>query len=216
MEEKIFTTDPAKVFYISGKRNSGKTHFTIQMLISKNLLKKHFDEIYVINPTLQYDNKWKILDIPEENIFGDFSLDLLEEIDEKIQEDFKKDEKKKTLLILDDCLGSADFKKNNQGNIFEKMIYIGRHYNLSMIILSQKFKGIASGIRSNIDYFISFDTYNDKEKSAIFEEFGIGNKKQFYQLWKYIFTDKYDKMIIDTANGYFYKNFNRLKINIET
>jgi len=215
MDEKIFTTDPAKVFYISGKRNSGKTYFTIQMLINKKLLKNHFDEIFVINPTLEYDNKWSILDIPDENIFGEFSLDLLEELDNHIQEEFKKDNEKKTLLILDDCLGSNDFKKNNDNNIFNKMIYIGRHYNLSMIILSQKFKGISGGIRSNIDYFITFDTYNDKEKTAIFEEFGIGNKKQFYQILKYVFTDKYDKMIIDTANGYFYKNFNRLKINID-
>lgn len=212
---KIFEVKPAKVFYIAGKRNSGKSYFTLQLLINKHLLKGAFDEIIVINPTIKYDNKWSIINIPEENIYEEFSLELMEILDEYFQEEFQKDNKKNFLLILDDCLGSKDFKKMNDDSIFNKMIYIGRHYNLNMIILSQKFKGISSGIRSNIDYFISFDTYNDKEKTAIFEEFGIGNKKQFYEIWKNIFKEKYDKMIIDTANGHFYRNYNKLKINIE-
>lgn len=210
--EKIFETEPAKVFYISGKRNSGKSYFTIQMLINKHLLKNKFDELYIINPTLNYDNKWKLLDIPEENIFGEFSLDLLERLDNYFQDKFSQNNKINFCLVLDDCLSSKDFKKNH-ANIFDKMIYIGRHYNLNMIILSQKFKGISTGIRSNIDYFITFDTYNDNEKKTIFEEMGIGTKKQFYEIWNFVFQKKYDKLIIDTANGKFYRNFNKLTIN---
>ena len=182
------------------------------MLINKHLLKNKFDEIYVINPTLKFDNKWKLLDIPEENIFGEFSLGLLEHLDQYFQDKYKENNKTNFCLILDDCLGSKDFKKNN-ANIFDKMIYIGRHYNLNMIILSQKYKGISTGIRSNIDYFITFDSYNEMEKKVIFEEMGIGSKKQFYEIWDYTFQKKYDKLIIDTANGSFYRNFNKLNIN---
>jgi hypothetical protein len=214
VKDDIFNTDVAKVFYISGKRNSGKTYFTLQMLINKHLLKNKFDEIFVINPTLHYDNKWKLLDIPEENIYGEFSLDLLETLDNYFQETYTENPDKNFLLILDDCLGSKEFKKTN-GSIFDKMIYIGRHYNLNMIILSQKYKGISTGIRSNIDYFITFDTYNEMEKKTIFEEMGIGTKKDFYKIWDYVFTKKHDKMIIDTANGFFYRNFNKLSINFE-
>lgn len=198
--------EPSFVSYIVGKRNSGKTYLLIQMLISKQLLKGKFDEVIIINPTINYDDKYKVVKFSR--VFTEFSTELLDSL--IVEFEAKRTEKKdyKTLLILDDCISQADFKNNLAGHPLNTMAVNGRHWGLSLMILSQKWSAISSYIRAQLDYIILFEFKNQYEIDALYKEYGVGTKEEFKQLLHDVYTEQHDTLLINNITNTFYKNFN--------
>jgi hypothetical protein len=193
--------------YVVGRRNSGKSHCLISMLIHPKLMYKKFDEIYIINPTYRFDEKYHVIKF--DHVYEEFSLELLEEL--KLR--FEEEPEKKKLLILDDCISQESFKSNEGTHILNEMALNGRHWGLSLCILSQKFIGTSTYIRAQLDYVLLFDTSNNNEKDTIYGEFGTGTKKEFYAFFDSTFTKKHDTLLIDTTSGNisYYKNFIKIK-----
>ena len=188
--------------YIVGRRNRGKSHLLLKMLLNKKLLKDKFDEVILINPTYRYDEKYHVIKFTE--VFEEFSIELLENLLIKFQEN---EEKSKILLILDDCISENEFKSNQSDHPLNRLAVNGRHWGVSLIVLSQKYNAISSYIRAQLDYVILFETSNHYELKSIYEEYGSGSIKEFEELLKRVYTKKHDFLVIDSINNQMLKNF---------
>lgn len=198
----MFDADKGFICCIIGKRGSGKSHLLLQMLLHKRLLRDKFDEVILINPSYAYDDKYNIIEFTD--VYEDFNIELIEELNKKFQENPKE----KRLIILDDCISSSDFKSNQSYHPLNTLVSNGRHWGCSLIILSQKYNAISSTIRAQYDYVILFKTCNHKELNCIYDEYGIDNKDIFMKLMNDIFSKSYSFAVIDVQNDKILKNFN--------
>lgn len=198
----------AFICYIVGRRNQGKSSLLIKMLLHRKLLKNKFDQVILINPTYNLDTKYHVLNFTE--IYTDFSVSLLEQLNNKINEQVENNENFQTLLIFDDCIADPEFKSNEFANPLNHFALNGRHLNISMIFLSQKYTGLSSIIRTQLDYLVLFNPINHKEKDAIYEEYGKGKKQEFYELLDNVYKEPYSFLVVDNKKFKYLKNFHTL------
>lgn len=187
--------------YIVGKRNRGKSYLLLKMLLNKKLLKDKFDEVILINPTYKYDEKYHVIKFTE--VFEEFSIELLDDLLIKFQENTEN----KILLILDDCIAENEFKSNQSDHPLNRLAVNGRHWGISLIILSQKYNAISSYVRAQLDYIILFETSNHYELKCLHEEYGTGTFREFEDFLKHVYTKKHDFLVIDNIENKMLKNF---------
>ena len=83
--------------------------------------------------------------------------------------------------MLDDVVGELDAKKKE----FLKKSYFGlRHYNGSIILLSQQYKMVPKSARLNASETILFEVSNEAELGNISEEQNI-EKNRFLNIYDY-------------------------------
>lgn len=160
---------------LTGKTNSGKTYFARWLLY---LLADKIDELYILCPTMD-PNSWKDLTTAK-HIYSDYNVNIIQDI---IDNQRKLKEKgrpmKQVMILLDDCV--FNFKKEDK--VLSALFIKGRHYNISVMIISQKFRLLNNVIRSNVELVIVAKVVNQKEKDAIFQEYSTqGSKNEFIQL----------------------------------
>lgn len=172
------------VWLIVGKKGSGKSTFILNLLRKKEMYRRAFDNIYLVSPSAEKDDKFDklIKELKENNNFyNDCDNETLTEIRERVQQfntefledekNIKKKKKPNSLLILDDCI--SDLNKNSEiKNTINKMVMNSRHLKLHIWIVSQKYKLISTAIRSNADLLTFFNNDNSVEIKAL-DEFGI-------------------------------------------
>ena len=176
--------DNHNIWLIVGKKGSGKSTFVLNLLRKKEMYRRHFNNIYLVSPTAQRDDKFqKLCDELKQsnNCYDECSAETLNEIRERVEKfndeflsdekNIKKNKKPYNLLILDDCI--SDLNRGSEiKNIINKMVMNSRHLKLSIWIISQKYKLISTAIRSNSDMLSFFKNQNDIEKRAL-DEFSI-------------------------------------------
>lgn len=198
----MFDAEVSFCSYIVGKRNRGKSHLLLKMLLNKKLLKDKFDEVILINPTYKYDEKYHVIKFTE--VFEEFSIELVDDLLNKFQENT---EKNKILLILDDCIAENEFKSNQSDHPLNRLAVNGRHWGVSLIILSQKYNALSPYVRAQLDYIILFETSNHYELKTLYEEYGNGTFKEFEEFLHRVYTKKHDFLVIDNINNNMLKNF---------
>ena len=114
------------------------------------------DEAYVSG-----DRKLKTiieeLDIPPQNIYGDYDNDmvsviydmLVEQYNEKTEDGIKDPKKLNSLIIFDDLAYAGVFKDKGKNDAVRKIFFNGRKFLVSSIIISQKYSSISTSIREN-------------------------------------------------------------------
>jgi len=169
LEELDFEILPEGFFIIVyGARRTGKTHAVSVLLES---VKNRFDFAYLFSNTalLHRGEKGELdFDMIVENAkFQGFDQVALEKIIERqkaVKEHnnsvkLKRDKKpNKTLLIFDDFVHEKDIRYSK---IFTELPVLGRHYELSVICLTQGYSQVASGglnkaTRQNADLVMTF------------------------------------------------------------
>ena len=136
-----------KAISIVAKRNSGKSYL-LRYLVKKQSYK--FNKIFVICPTDSINSFYNTI-TDKSCIFNEFNESWANElIDQLMQVNSDKNtEKKRVLLILDDCMSDINFCKSKA----MKTIYSrGRHFFLTIISASQYLKNLSPLCRSNSDY----------------------------------------------------------------
>jgi hypothetical protein len=201
--------DPSKknafIAYIVGRRNQGKSSLLIKMLLHKKLLKGKFDQVIIINPTYNLDTKYHVINFTQ--VHTTFTIDTLHEIEEAISKQVETNPDYQTLLVFDDCVSSPEFKSNQYDHPLNHFALNGRHLNISMIFLSQRYTGLSQIIRTQLDYLILFNPFNHSEKEAVYEEYGKGVKKDFFNFLDDVFKEPYDFLVVDNKVFRYLKNF---------
>ena len=124
---------------------------------------------------------------------------------------YEKEEPCKSLLILDDCLGSPAIL---QSSGLTKIATLNRHIaplqenhkgrsacGLAVMILSQSYKmaqGISRCLRENLSLLTLFKNKQQKQMDAIVEELAnVVDENLFRQAYEYATKDKYGNLTID-------------------
>lgn len=194
-------------------RNSGKSNL-IKNLLQKKFYGKVFDKdnIIIFSPTVKIDDMWLDVDIPnkfEPNELEEVVNDIIEQ-QEKIKASYGKKECPDVLIIMDDMINEGN--STSYRGIAERLAYKGRHWKISLIMTSQKYKGISRGIRLNSTQTTYFEPQNMSEFDSILEEHADKkNKEAFKRMFDYATTPKYSFLTIDynkpKKDGRYSKNF---------
>lgn len=180
LDEIDLTTLPPNFFMIVyGARRTGKTH-AISVLLEP--IKDRFDFAYLFSATANLHRGEKgELDfdmIREEAKFEGFDQDALARIIERqraVKEHnnqckYERDKKpNRTLIIFDDFVHE---KQVRYSKIFTELPVLGRHYELSVICLSQGYSAVGSSglnpaTRQNSDFTITFLPRNSADIERI-------------------------------------------------
>jgi len=175
---------PFKLLMIGKSQFSGKSSCIVNLLLQEDsrLYKKEFDgdNIYIFSGSLKTDNKIKTIikqfDIPESNLFTEYSEEALDAIYELTEEDYEeaisnKEKPKNTLIILDDMAFGGDLKKKNSGAI-NRVFCNGRHINMSIIATAQKYSQLHTTQRENCSGVILWEC-SQKQLDLIADDHNI-------------------------------------------
>lgn len=102
------------------------------------------------------------------------------------------------LVIMDDQAGL--FKGGNTRNPIVNFVLKHRHYNTSLIIVTQAYKAIPKTIRVNCNQMICFDISNQAELDAIYEEHPCDLKEdEWLRMFKYATAKPYSFLYVNDA-----------------
>lgn len=184
--------------YVVGCRGAGKSVLTQAL---GNFCNGLFDMTILWSPTAELDQKWRMffeaMNIewkPNKNVIYEYSEDKLKKIMAEIKKHNKgksfKD-KVRVLMIFDDMI--SQLPKGKQNTKFNNLILNNRHFNCSVVVISQAWKLVDSRFRANCSQVALWDSENVKEKEKILEELGgskyLGNslqecKRNFQKIWE--------------------------------
>lgn len=160
---------------ICAKRGSGKTFLLRDLLYP---FRNQFKKVYLFAGTAHLQHSIEddpFFFVPKDNIFKNFDENALLKIIEDNQKvrlennQRPKREKKnnKVLIILDDLINDPAVT-NSKG--LKDLATKGRHSDISFILISQVLTsrgGFHTAIRTNIDCYISFMTYDKSTKELV-------------------------------------------------
>lgn len=143
---------------VVSKRNSGKSYLCKHLLKTFMHDTKLFDYIVLFSTTANLTKDFECL--PKKAVQEEFSTLKLNKILDHQKKYKDSNNPKQCLIILDDTIGcklDSDFKQN-----LDLLFSRGRHYNISIMFISQYIKNyISTTIRNNIDYLLfSVNNYN--------------------------------------------------------
>lgn len=195
---------------INSPPKSGKSNLLVNVLFNKDFDYVHkFVNIYWCSPTVKGDKTTQkmmnILDDEGENeikeiikIFTDDDLDNMDSLIKAFVEN-QKGVGEPTLIILDDCIGKM---KNGE---FGKLCAKYRHFNFSVIGISQSFKSFDTICRNCASHFILFKTFNEKEEDKMMEE--LNGFPKISKYYNEATKDKYNFLYINVEEQLIMKNF---------
>jgi len=210
---------PARLLLVGKSQFSGKSSMILNLLCQddERLYKNDFDNIFIFSNSIDTDTKIKNIiknqSIPEENLNKDYDEDMIQAIYDLTEEEYRQaieagEKPPHTLIILDD-IGDKS-KSRGKNNIIDEIYTRGRHINLSIFILLQKYTMASMTQRENASGLIIWDT-SDKQLETISDEHSIFPKKDFKKMFRTVTHDPYSYMIINYSNNkknrYLNKNF---------
>jgi len=213
---------PFRILLIGKSQYSGKSSFAVNLLCQDDdrLYKKEFDgdNIYIFSNSIKTDTKIKLIisqfEVPEENTFEEYDDDMLGAIYELTEEDYnealeEKEKPKNTLVILDDIAFDGSLKNKVAGNI-NRCFCNGRHVNLSIMVMSQKYSMLSTTQRENATGLVCWSC-SDKQLDLIGEDHNMfDNKKTFKKMMRNVTEEPHSALIINYSNpkARMYENIN--------
>ena len=142
---------------IVGMTACGKTKFLLDFL--ERGYKNCFEQIFLICPTFEWNVTWGNWKYFNDDDFFAIPCDQ-DEVEKwlKYIVDFAKGSK--SLIILDDCASGKCVK--NRTSELVKLGFSARHFNLSVVVITQQLTSIAKPFRENISKLVTF--YNPNKK----------------------------------------------------
>jgi hypothetical protein len=149
---------------ISASRNSGKSYLVKHLY--QNYLSMHFDSVVVFSHSVC--NGFYEEFLPGKLFFNDYSESVLSKVVCTASAMKQKNKNYRVLVILDDCLN----RKNAYSPSLNKLFSMGRHINISCIMVSQTLKTYFSGLmRENTNLLIILHQRSRGEKLYLYEKF---------------------------------------------
>lgn len=184
--------------YIVGSSGSGKTNFILNLLNRECFYKDYFDSVLVISPTaLHLDHTYQSLELKEHCYYepNEEVLETIMELQEKKIEELGKFRSPKVLLILDDIVSYKNFCNSS---ILLKFAVMSRHWNISMMILSQAYHRIPKSVRLQMSAIVYFKGSN-KELDVLSDDFAAPgySHKEFKNRIKVATNERYSFVFID-------------------
>eukprot|EP01132_Coremiostelium_polycephalum_P009343 gene9343-11466_t len=209
-DPKTFKPDSSSL--IIGKRRTGKSYFA-RWLCHK--VKQHYPLVIVMTKTVI--NGWWEQCVSTNYIYDDWQPHIVRALIKRNRDILTNKELKdqlnpNVLIILDDIIGENSFRNDPT---LADLFTLGRHCKIGFILLTQYVYGVGPLARGNCDYIFSCMQTQNRQRTAIAEDYGdIMDKKDFYQLLDEN-TEDNSLLVIDLSkNSHNYKKvFSRVKAN---
>jgi len=206
-----------RVWLIVGRRGLGKSNLILNSLTRKESpYYKVFDNIYLINPS-HSDPKYSELvdELSEQGKFYDELNDTnIKSIFEHIAEykksvKEKKQKKIRNLLIIED---SAYNFPTSKKSIIHSCFVNGRHRNLSVWVVTQKYNLLPTIWRSQADMISMFPTESKQELDTLINDLNI-DKDKFDSIYKFAIDGPNDFLHMTLTNPIrYYKKFDEIEL----
>ena len=202
MEENIVPAHPFRL-HISGSSGSGKTNCLLTMLTRREFYKNYFHIIFIVSLTAKKTDD--VYDILEENK-GRTKIAFINELDETIigdimdiasgiVEEVKAHKAPRVLMVFDDVVSEKKFLNKKE---FTKCFIMSRHFNMSSIILSQKYNATPRTCRLNCDAVIYFPGSVSEDLVITDDYCAPGySKREFLQILKFATSEPYSFFFIN-------------------
>lgn len=225
--DSVSTNDPilketkGSIMILSGKKRTGKTSLWMNMLSSSKLFKGYFGNIFLISPSkedktehlrneLDKEGKYYTA-LTEANVTSILDYIKAEQAKQKMKE--LKLKKKLppiyNLIILDDVV--SDLPRSFKKNVITNLFYNHRHYNASIICITQSYKNVAPSLRKQADLLYLFPMTNLKEKEAIQDDWDIPD-----EIFDIAFQDEHDHPFLTVnligSRPTFFRIFDKINI----
>jgi cellulose biosynthesis protein BcsQ len=151
---------------IVGMTGSGKTQFLLNMLETE--YNRVFDYIIIVCPTIEWNTtylNWShlsdngVIQIP-------CSQEMINNVLQAVSTIFRGTN---TLIVVDDCASSQAVKKRVSELV--RLAFSARHYNLSVIVLTQQLSSVAKPFRENISRLVTFYNPSRKDMKVITDDY---------------------------------------------
>jgi hypothetical protein len=183
------------VVVLIGKRNTGKSYLTKDMLYYKQDLPAGT----VISPT-ENANRFYGDIVPPIFIHDEYEPKITNEFIRR-QKQLKKritcgesDIDNRAFLIMDDCLYDNDWKKDK---VIREIFMNGRHWGIMFVLSMQYAIGIPPNLRSNIDWVFLLRENNYQNRKKLYENYAgmFHNFEMFCQTMDAC-TENYECLVI--------------------
>lgn len=202
LENSILPNKTGFFMYVVGGVGSGKSTLTLSLL--NNEFKQKFNNVYWFSPSAHTMTDLKIKDDHLKTSLSDLP-GVVESITNQYKEGLNNEKVFSSLIVLDDMI--ADIKKKD--SFMKKLVLNRAHSNISLIILSQKYKELPLMYRVNSSHIVLFRTFNAKEIQAFIEETDLfKSKKQFIDAIDYAFNQERGFLYTDLQKRILYSKFN--------
>lgn len=183
------------VILVSGPKGTGKTHF-IKCVIYQLAKKNMFDFIKVICPT-SYNGSYSFL--PKKHVTDSYNELALHDLLNKQVELMKRKQPRRMILILDDCIGSANFRSP----IWEKLATTCRHPHLTIIVVTQHIFRLPPTLRDNSDTVIMLRTIDIDNLQGLYDTCGRVKWRKFSDFEEFVRlnTTDYKAIVINKGNS---------------
>lgn len=195
---KILFQPPFRIIVVAPS-NSGKSVLISNLISSPDLPYRRFfkKNIFIWSSTFNLnDPSFSMSDnIEQSNIYDEYNENsIMEIVNEQIGIIHKYSKKKAPhlLFIFDDVV--QDLPKTKM-SIMNKLFFSSRHYNISLILLSQQYKMVNRPLRLNASDIIIFQTSNNQEIQKIAEEQAI-EVNRFKQILKEATEEPFSFLVI--------------------
>lgn len=188
---------------IYAKRRSGKS-VAVQDIVYHN--RKRFDDVYLFSNTIELQKDSVYGFVPKENKYNDLKPDVIQKIMDNQQNLIMsknktgKGEIPHICIILDDILSSAVFQ-NRSNNIIKTLFVNGRHYHITLFVLTQSFsgnEGVPPVYRKNADHIMAFFLHSEIDRESIAKQYlSLSSSREGMELFKNITSEPYQMIVID-------------------
>jgi hypothetical protein len=183
-----------------GKRRTGKSWVFRNIMY---LMKDKIPAGIVISQTDELNKFWRQY-IPAKYIYPKYEPEILDAVflrQKKILNDNgltdeEKDAKAPFFVLLDDVI--SDQRLRYDANLMELFV-AGRHYRLFVLITTQYAKAITPTLRGNTDYCFIMKCIQQKQREALWEDFGDFLTKDAFAQILDAYTEDNEVLVIDTC-----------------
>lgn len=183
-----------------GKRRTGKSWVFRNLMY---LMKDKLPAGIVISQTDELNKFWRQY-IPSKYIYPKYEPEILDAVFKRQKKilndngltDEEKDEKAPFFVLLDDVI--SDQRLKYDANLMELFV-AGRHYRLFVLITTQYAKAITPTLRGNTDYCFIMKTIQQRQREALWEDFGDFLTKDAFAQILDAYTEDNEVLVIDTC-----------------
>mgnify|MGYP003675194515 CR=1 FL=1 len=201
---------------------SGKSNFLANLFLKHNGYRSQFlpERIFIFSASIKGDEKMRImteeLDVPQENIFDNYDDEILSTIYDMLVDDFcdnveegvKNPKLLNSVIIFDDLAFGDSMKASTKDSMLKKIFMNGRKFNISCVVISQKYSSIGTVLRENATGIVMSRCSNKQlELLDADHNYLKEGKKAFRQM----FLDATDKKF-----SYFIINFSKPELYFDT
>ena len=197
-----FMMQPPFRLIVCGASHSGKSNMVKNLItLDEYGYKQHFGEnVFVFSKTLGLDDTWKSLKLPKTHYYDRWQEDTVREIMA-----YSKKQKNGTLFLLDDLISDADAFNKKNSNLLSELFFQGRHWGVSLAILTQKYHAVQSALLANASQIIVFKLRTKREQDSFEESMTMFD--DLNEKYQYATREPYSFLYMNLATAKIYKNF---------